>query len=173
MISTAQSAWVLSDLSLAGGRFRAVLTGPGAPGPVDLCVDGVVAVRVEPVAEGDGRFRLDAPMPEAAVRDGLSAVVFVRAEAGEILATYPLSAGKPLDGDVRAELAALQAELAALKRAFMADGHDRKLRAAERPLIVAEAVEAAEAALRRQIDAPTEMPEPAPTPGTAPDGTPG
>ena len=45
--------------------------------------------------------------------------------------------------DVLAELDALKAEFEALKRAFLTDASEQKLRASDRGLVVAEAVEAA------------------------------
>ena len=50
-------------------------------------------------------------------------------------------AGAAVPEDVLTELALLRAELEALKCAFLREGADPKLRAADRGLIVAEAVE--------------------------------
>ncbi len=58
------------------------------------------------------------------------------------------------DRDLIAELDALRAELDALKRAFMAEALTQKLSQADRPLIVAEAVEAATRAMALNVDAP-------------------
>lgn len=56
--------------------------------------------------------------------------------------------------DLAAEIDALRAELDALKRAFMTETLDRKLSASERPLIVAEAVEAMSASTETATTSP-------------------
>jgi hypothetical protein len=59
------------------------------------------------------------------------------------------------DQDLVVEVQALRAELDALKRAFMTEALDQKLSAAERPLIIAEAVEAT----LESIDGSVKMPD--------------
>ncbi len=109
---------------------------------IEVCVDGEAVGRADVQAESDG-FSVSAPLPTVALRDGLTAVVFRTVSDRAVLGTYPLRAGQALDGDIAADLAMLKDELQALKSAFLADAHVPKLRAVERDLIIAEAVDAA------------------------------
>ncbi|MEM0990586.1 MAG: hypothetical protein AAGK00_17090 [Pseudomonadota bacterium] len=110
--------------------------------PINLVIDGheVGTATIEFVEPGAGAFA--APIPPEALQDGVRTIVFRQQSDGGILGRFCLCAGEQLDGDIMVELHALTAELQALKRAFMSEASDRKLRAAERPLIIEESVSA-------------------------------
>lgn len=139
------SNWSLHLSGLERGTIRGwLVSGAGtveAP-EIEICVDGDVVGRADVQADADG-FAVAAALPAEAQRDGMSSVVFRSASDQAILATYPLRAGRALEGDIAADLATLKAELQALKAAFLAEAHTPKLRAVERDLIIAEAVDAA------------------------------
>ncbi|MEM7189741.1 MAG: hypothetical protein AAF439_09025 [Pseudomonadota bacterium] len=131
-------------ITLRDGQFSGHLTGAHLPAgaSIELLVDGAVVGQAEPAIEGDGAAFTSA-MPAECLSDGVSTVVFRLQPDNAILASYPIRAGANLAGDVVAELAVMRGEFLALKRAFMAEALHESLKAVERPLIVAEAVEAA------------------------------
>lgn len=169
---TPPSGTRLEDLSLREGVFRAHLPGDHQAESIDLLVDGqkVAAARVSTGPQG--ACIMEAALPIDVLKDGFATVVFMIPETREILATYPISAGRPLSQDIRAKVETLTAELSALRRAFMADGMDHKLRAVDRPLIVAEAAEAALAALTAHLQEDAMPPEPSEDPAEDPAETP-
>ncbi|MEM7744515.1 MAG: hypothetical protein AAF409_12475 [Pseudomonadota bacterium] len=132
----------LDGLTLTHGMLEGQLTvAEGAPTPmVDLTVDGTTVSQADVQPTAPGAFLMRAPVPEAALDEGVSTVVFQDRATRVVLGRYVFRSGGPVDGDVVAELDALAAEVAALKRAFMSDAADRKLRAADKPLIIEEVV---------------------------------
>ena len=135
---------VLSGLTLADGVVDAHLADAGPDPAVDLVVDGraVAAARLTP--DPAGGWRVAARLPRDCVREGTVAVVFADRATGAQLGVYVLRAGAGVEGDLAAEVAMLRAELDALKRAFLAEAWQEKLRSTERPVIVAEVLEAVE-----------------------------
>lgn len=141
----ASSVWYLKIEGLQGGMILGALhCGNGQPAPpsIELCVDGDVIGEAEVTPQTIG-YVVTAKLPSSVLNEGVTTIVFRMASNGAVLASYRMRAGAALDVDVVAELAALRAELDALKAAFLSESHDVKLRAVERDLIVAEAVEIA------------------------------
>ncbi|MEM1161695.1 MAG: hypothetical protein AAGJ28_12230 [Pseudomonadota bacterium] len=146
---------VVSAIALQDGWFTGFVDGLSGDGHqwIDLMVGGAVAGRAEltpdPDAPGTGRHELAAAVPTSCLSDGISTVVFHLQPDKVVLASYPIRSGDQLAGDLAADLAVLRGEVAALKQAFMAEALFDKIPAIERPLIVAEAVDA----VMRRLDA--------------------
>ncbi|MEM7056674.1 MAG: hypothetical protein AAF557_03735 [Pseudomonadota bacterium] len=142
------SGWSLRLDGLHRGTIRGTLTsasGASEPPEVEICVNGEVVGRAD-IQTGPSGFKVSAPLPAEALGDGVTTVVFRLVNDKSVLGRYPVLAGSALDGDIVADVARLKAEVEALKAAFLAEAHTPKLRAVERDLIVAEAVESALAA---------------------------
>ena len=147
----ASSGWTLRFEALNRGVLRGTLsTSEEDPNPpeIEFCVDGDVIGKAEVSAKGEG-FEISAKLPAEVLSDGVTTVVFRRCSDHSVLGAYPIRAGESLNADVVTDLAVLRAEFDALKAAFLADAHDPKLRAVERDIIVAEAIEAAASAVSR------------------------
>ena len=101
---------------IAGGVWEAVLTGAAAAPAVEVLTGGraVEGVEVRPLP--DGRLALRVPSPGWALNEGVQ--VFLVQAGGTVLGRFTLIAGEAAEGDIRAELALLRAELDLLKRAF-------------------------------------------------------
>lgn len=107
----------LDDGRIAGGVWEALVT--AAEPPVIQALHGgraVEGVQVQPVPGQPGRFALRVPIPSWMLNEGLQTILVQ--SGGQTVATVALVAGQPLDGDIRAELSLLRAELDLLKRAF-------------------------------------------------------
>lgn len=141
---------VLSGLTLTDGVFTATLSeGPERP-VIDATIDGRTVGTATLKPRGDGRLEMRAPLPRQCLCDGDSVVVFRDRTSGTGLARYLVSSGDPRLGNLQAELAALRAEFSALKRAFLAEAWHEKLHKVDRPVIVAEVLEAVERHLRER-----------------------
>ncbi|MFN3294622.1 MAG: hypothetical protein ACK414_14420 [Gemmobacter sp.] len=101
---------------IAAGVWEAVLTGAAEAVPVEVLAGGraVDGVEVRPLP--DGRHALCVPIPAWALNEGVQ--VFLVQAGGAVLGRFTLIAGEAAEGDIRAELALLRAELDLLKRAF-------------------------------------------------------
>lgn len=141
---TARTAPVLTGLTLFDGVFSAMIGGSAREPAVDLVVDGAVVASARAEAAGDDAWRIEARLPRQCLRDGVTAVIFVDRPSHAQLAAHVVRAGPEPEEDLVAEIAVLRAELDALKRAFLGEAWHEKLRAAERPVIVAEVLEAVE-----------------------------
>lgn len=133
------------SLSLKDGRLLVSMAAEGLAGdrvPLELWLDGRCVATAEAQIESS-RVEASFAVPAAAMRDGAVVLDVHAFEGGGLLGRYALLAGDAVPEDALAELALLRAELEALKKAFLRDGADPKLRRADRGLIVAEAVERA------------------------------
>lgn len=136
--------WRLADLVLEDGQFSASLHASMSevdPPVLELVVDGLAIGTANLDRIDMNSFAVTADLPQEALQDGVRTVVFRIAGQVHAVASYVLRAGAALDGDVVAELSDLRAELDALKRAFMLDARDEKLRKADRHVLVAEVVD--------------------------------
>jgi hypothetical protein len=102
---------------IAGGVWEAVLAADAAP-EIEAMHAGraIEGVTVQPLAGKTGKFGIRVPIPAWALNEGVQ--TFVVRSDGEMVAQFTLIAGQPLEGDIRAELSLLRAELDLLKRAF-------------------------------------------------------
>ena len=116
---TRPTGLVLTQTRIAGGVWEGVLTGADAAPPViDAQHQGQVlaGVQVAPIPGKSGQFAVRLPIPSAILSEGVQTVLLL--SGGTLLAQFSLIAGAPLDGDLRAEISLLRAELDLLKRAF-------------------------------------------------------
>lgn len=134
---------ILGDLYLSEGNTA----------DVAVFVDGIAreTITVHP-AQGSARNFAWA-LPTELMRDGQVSVRFVNPATDTEIGRYDVIAGAGLEGNMAAELLRLRAEFDLFRRAFLADAADPRLRAADRAMIVAEAAEAALAALEKDAEA--------------------
>lgn len=76
----------------------------------------IEGVEVLPLSGKAGQQAVRVPIPTFLLTEGVQTVVL--RVGGEVLASFALVAGAPLDEDLRAEIGLLRAELDLLKRAF-------------------------------------------------------
>jgi hypothetical protein len=109
----------LVETRLQGGVWEGVLTGvKGNPPAVeamqsDRVIEGVEVTAIPGKAD---RFAVRVPIPGWALNEGVQ--TFLIRVGDEVLATFTLIAGTPMDEDLRSEIGLLRAELELLKRAF-------------------------------------------------------
>lgn len=75
-------------------------------------------VTIEPDAAQDGAWTVRLHVPTEALTDGVQSFVIAAEETGETLDSFTILTGEPLEGDLRAEIDLLRAELDMLKKAF-------------------------------------------------------
>jgi predicted aconitase with swiveling domain len=114
----AANRMTLTQTRIASGIWEGVLTGAGRTDAVEALHQGQrlegLTVTAMPDASGSHVVRLAIPM--AILSEGVQTVLF---RAGEdVLASFTLVAGVPLEEDLRAEISLLRAELDVLKKAF-------------------------------------------------------
>jgi hypothetical protein len=103
------------------GEWQAILTCAGAATPqVEAFHDGlaVPGVAVAPLPGEPGRYVVRVPIPAEIVSDGLQTLLIRLAGAEEPIGRVAVIAGAVAEGDLRAEIDLLRAELDLLKRAF-------------------------------------------------------
>ncbi len=117
MTSHPSDSPVLHEARISGGVWRAVIESATAPVPVvthlGTPLDGVV---LRP--DGPGRWRIEVAVPLAALSDGVQSFVVTDTATGARIGSFAVIAGAALDGDLRAEIDLMRAELDLLKRAF-------------------------------------------------------
>lgn len=111
---------------LKGGLWRGRLTADTAPGRLVLTHHGEIVAEARLSPDGDNRWLVETTLPGEVLTDGVQTLVLVSdggAEGapvlsgdGKTLARLSVMAGRPLDDDLLAELAALRAELELVKR---------------------------------------------------------
>lgn len=112
----------LTKTQMRGGVWEGVLTASGGAKEqpelsvthLDKPIEGVTVA--EDSAHGIWTVRV--PVPVEVLGDGVQTFVISDAHSGRRLASFTLLAGDVLDGDIRAELDLLRAELDMLKSAF-------------------------------------------------------
>ncbi len=135
----------ISALHLNDGVFEAIVTVAGQAPKIDLITGAGV---IKPAAlrpNDDGTWSLSVKVPGDALSDGTLAIVFVARDTSHQLASYVIRAGHPEHDNLADQVAVLRAEFDALKRAFLDEAWHEKMRKSERPVIVAEILEAIEA----------------------------
>lgn len=108
----------LEQTRIAGGVWEGVLRGADAAPPVEALHGGQVleGVEIAPVPGKAATFTVRVPIPGWALNEGTQS--FLIQSEGATLAQFTVVAGQSADGDLRAELSLLRAELDLLKRAF-------------------------------------------------------
>lgn len=114
-----KTATTLTQTRIAEGWWEGILAGATAADATveawhqDRRIDGVV---VTPLVGKLGAHAVRVPIAASVLNEGVQTVV-LRA-GGEMLASFTIVAGVPLEEDLRAEISLLRAELDLLKRAF-------------------------------------------------------
>lgn len=113
------ATWALERVRLAAGRWEGRLTGPEGAVPPRLSVSWQGAEIAEPqiAPVGKGIWTVAFALPPAVMTDGMQ-VIAVGPPGGDPLCHDMLAFGDALAGDLAAHLAALETEVAVLKRAF-------------------------------------------------------
>ncbi len=75
-------------------------------------------VQLTPDPEDARKWEVRATIPAHALNEGVQTFVIADAKSGEVLDSFAIICGEPLEEDIRAELALLRAELDMLKAAF-------------------------------------------------------
>jgi hypothetical protein len=111
--------WTLERLRLAAGLWEGRLTGPAGAEPPTLAATWRGSDLSPPrlAAEGEGRWRVTLELPSAIMTEGTQTLA-IGPRGDEPLCLETFDFGDPLEADLRAQLAALRAELDLLKRAF-------------------------------------------------------
>ncbi|AVO37269.2 hypothetical protein [Pukyongiella litopenaei] len=126
-------AATLTNLRLTDGGWIGLLTTAADQPAPDLraTLSGQVLddMRIEPGDE-PGRWRLELPLPNGLLADGMIVLQIADMAADALIGEYHLVAGQSLPDDLRGEVSLLRAELDLLKRAFRhhcreATGDDR------------------------------------------------
>jgi hypothetical protein len=108
----------LTQTRIASGVWEGVLTGPGKPDALEALHQGrrLEGLTVTPVPDGTESHLVRLAIPAAILNEGVQTVSLQ--SGGEVLASFTLIAGVPLEEDLRAEIGLLRAELDLLKKAF-------------------------------------------------------
>lgn len=122
----------MADLAFSSARIHAgvwegILTAKGATAPeieVTHLSESVAGVEVAALPEGKDQFTVRVPIPAALLSDGVQTFLVQDKSNGDVLDSFVIVAGHPLEADLRAEMDLLRAELDMLKRAFRRHCHD-------------------------------------------------
>lgn len=108
----------LTQSRIAGGVWEGVLTGSGYAGTLEALHQGhkLDGLSVTPVPGEAGSHLVRLAIPASILSEGVQTVLLQA--GGEVLASFTLIAGVPLEEDLRAEISLLRAELDLLKKAF-------------------------------------------------------
>lgn len=101
-----------------GGTWRGRLSGGAAPERVILSHHGETLAEATLTPDGEG-WRVEVDLPGTVVSDGMQTLMLLAETGSEpalTLARLALLAGRPLEDDLLAEIAALRAELELVKR---------------------------------------------------------
>lgn len=117
---------------------------------VELRMGGEVIAKIYAEADASSGLVARFPIPVEALRDGAVILDVSFANASAHLGRYTMFNGAPPTEDLATTIELLRADLQALKRAFLEEAQVAKLSRAEGPLLIAEAVEQALAAVSGQ-----------------------
>lgn len=108
----------LTQTRIAEGWWEGVLIGADGDAPVEAWHQGrrIEGVEVTRLAGKSGQSAVRAPIAASVLSEGVQTVLLKVGE--EVLASFTIVAGVPLEEDLRAEISLLRAELDLLKRAF-------------------------------------------------------
>ncbi|HHS89056.1 MAG TPA: hypothetical protein ENJ26_01660 [Rhodobacteraceae bacterium] len=116
------SDFVVRKTRLVAGTWEGVVrTGSGAaepPGIVVTHLETPLEHELTADPEAEGQWLLRVPLPVELLNDGVQVFLVQDQKNGEVLASFTLITGEPLEEDIRAEIELLRAELDMLKKAF-------------------------------------------------------
>lgn len=106
----------LVESRLCEGVWEGILRGAAEKPEVEARHLGrpLDGIELQPLEQGSWRLRV--PIPPEVLSDGVQTILLTETATGLDLGRIALAAGEALDGDLRAEIAALRAELDLLKR---------------------------------------------------------
>ncbi len=110
------SAHTLTPIGFRAGIWRGRITG-GAVGMIEVLHEGEALTSVDVVKDGDG-WLVTAAIPSETLGEGVSTYLVRDRDSGHDLGGFEISVGPGDDGDLRAEVRLLRAELDLLKKAF-------------------------------------------------------
>ncbi|MDT0681390.1 hypothetical protein RM543_01740 [Roseicyclus sp. F158] len=112
----------LGASALRAGTWIATLEGDGRSDPPRLTAESAGEALPAPDVTADpgrpGTWEARLAIPAELLSDGVRTIVVRDEETGDMLASFAIVAGAPLDEDLRAEIDLLRAELDMLKGAF-------------------------------------------------------
>ena len=110
----------LTRTRIVEGVWEGVLTGTDMAPEIAVThlAKPVEGAQVEEDPSHPGQFVVRVPVPVELLSEGTQTFVISDATTDERLASFTVVMGRPLDEDIRAEMALLRAELDMLKRAF-------------------------------------------------------
>ncbi len=113
----------LAKARIQAGVWEGVLVNANASGaPPDLQVthlsQKIDGVTVAPHPDQADAFLVKVPIPAEVLTDGVQTFLITETASGEVLNSFSIVTGQPLETDIRAEVDLLREELDMLKRAF-------------------------------------------------------
>ncbi|MEM8848552.1 MAG: hypothetical protein AAGE03_00820 [Pseudomonadota bacterium] len=108
--------WILNRISVTSGVYRGLLVGEGDPPALEIVVGDESLGNLTP-SPTEGGWRMEGEIGTLPLTDGTRAVT-IRAGDGTVLDSFAVICGLDAPQDLRAELAALRAEMTILKQAF-------------------------------------------------------
>jgi len=118
----------MSDITVSATRMKegvweAILRRSDEAGQADLprvevTLDNSQVAGVQVIPDQEGGYVLRVPVPKEAICDGVQTFLVRDGDSGAKLGAFTLIAGEAVEGDMRAEIELLRAELDMLKRAF-------------------------------------------------------
>lgn len=111
---------VLTQTRIRAGVWEGVLTGAATPPELALIHHGaaVPGLDLAPMPAGGEGFAVRVQIPIEVLSEGVQTFLIREPAEDRTLAQFTLVVGEALEGDLRAELALMRAELDLLKRAF-------------------------------------------------------
>jgi hypothetical protein len=112
--------FTLTKTRLRAGVWEGVIKSiKDAPEVIVVHLEKMLAgVQVVSLPNDVSEFLLSVPIPANLLNDGVQTFVIIEKNTEEILGSFAIVAGSPLEVDLRAEIDLLRAELDLLKRAF-------------------------------------------------------
>lgn len=114
-----------TSAGLRGGIWQGLLHQPSAPGRVMLVQNGMMVATADVSPADEGAFHISVRLPADLLADGVQTFLLLTDDGkndeaphpGAVrLAQMPVVAGDALDGDLRAEIELMRAELDLVKR---------------------------------------------------------
>jgi len=117
------SDFTLTRIGIRAGEYEGVLTSrqKRASAPkleIRLLDKSAGEVSILPDLKVKGRWSVRAAISATSIFEGVQTYLIRDVTSGETLDSFAISAGQPLEGDLRADIALLRAELEMLKHAF-------------------------------------------------------
>ena len=110
----------LTQTRIRAGLWEGILSGPAEPPALEvLLLDAALSgLSVTPVPEQPGDWAVRIAIPSEVLSDGVQTFVIRDKTDGAKLGHFTIITGIAMEGDLRAEVDLLRAELDMLKRAF-------------------------------------------------------